>query len=203
MIKYSLHRSPRHIGDDGQPHYHPRIDAHNDVAHIKQVEHVIASHNSPLARYSHPALMDISEAMLELFAYGKSVCLPEIGTFTPQLTGDISVDEAGQPHAANVHIASISFRPDADFLAAAAKLQAQPTDRIHLTDLNPDILEEKLAEHFRLHDTLTRHQLINDLYAGTISVYRANRILTALVASGRLIPVGSRHSSKRCYRLQQ
>lgn len=203
MIKYSLHPSPSGSRKDGQPHYHPRIDAHDDVAHMKQLEHVITSHNSPLARYSHPALMEISDAMLELFASGKSVCLPEIGTFTPQLSGDITVDDAGQPQAKNVHIASISFRPDRAFLAAASKLKAAPTDRIHVDQLNPDVLERNLAEHFAHHDTLSRHQLIYDIYAGTITTYRANQILASLVASGRLIAVGSLHSSKRCYRLKK
>lgn len=201
MIKYTLHPSPRGSRDDAQVHYHPRIDAHNDVAHLKQLEHVIASHNSPLARYSHPALIEISEAMLELFANGKSVCLPEIGTFTPQLCGDITLDRSDHPHAKNVHISSITFRPDRDFLKAASQLETAPSDRIRLDIPNPEVLERNLAEHFAHHDTLSRHQLIYDIYAGIITTYRANKILASLVAAGRLVPVGPLHSSKRCYRL--
>lgn len=201
MIKYTLHPSPRDNRDDAQVHYHPRIDAHNDVAHLKQLEHVMTSHNSPLARYSHPALIDISDAMIELFSYGKSVCLPEIGTFTPQLSGDITLDSSGKPRAKNVRISSITFRPDRDFLKAASQLDTTLSDRIHLDIPDPEVLERNLAEHFAHHATLSRHQLIYDIYAGIITTYRANKILASLVAAGRLVPVGPLHSSKRCYRL--
>lgn len=204
MIKYTLHPSPvdsRHADSNRQPRYHLRIDAHNDVVDGDELLHVMTEHNSPLARYAHPSLADISQAMLELFSYGKSVSLPEIGTFTPQLSGEVIVDETGKPHARRVHIKDITFRPDRNFLKAASHLPTEPSDRIHISEPNPEVLERNLKEHFEHHDTLSRHELIFDIYADTITTYRANQILKRLVAEGHLVPEGELHSSKRRYRL--
>lgn len=200
-IKYKLHQNPRGSSRDGQTAYHPRIDAHKSVARLKQLQRAMGGRQKPLAQMVWPTLMEVQDAMLRLFAEGKSVCLPEIGTFTPQLSGAVSVRADGQPHATDVHVSSIAFRPDPDLLRKAAAIPTKASDRIHVTDVNPEVLEQWLTSHFATHETLSRHQLIHDIYKGIISTYRANRIIARLVAEGRLIPVGSPHSSKRCYRL--
>ena len=155
----------------------------------------------PLVQMVWPTLMEVQDTMIRLFAKGKSVCLPEIGTFIPQLSGDVSVDADGQPHATGVHISSIAFRPDPELLRKAAVLPTEASDSGHVTDVNPAVLEKGLAAHFATHETLSRHELIHDIYKGIISTYRANQIISNLVTVGRLIPVGRPHSSKRCYRL--
>lgn len=200
-IKYKLYKNPGASAQDGQIAYHPRIDAHDGVAGMQELQQAMGGSHSILSKHLLPTLMDVQAAMLRLFAEGKSVRLPKIGTFTPQLEGTVSVDAHGQPQAKDVRVCSISFRPDSSLLNKAIKLPTEASDRMHVTDVNPEVQEKWLEEHFATHETLSRHQLIHDIYKGIISTYRANKIIAELVAAGRLTPVGSKHSSKRCYRL--
>lgn len=207
MIHYTIHPNPKASAPDGQPSYHPRIDGRDKVAGLADVQRAMRRGNSPLARYLPATLLALQDAILSLLADGNSIRLPGLGTFVPQLTGEVRADENEIPHPDarrkprlhNVHIANITYRVDAELLQAASRLPAEPSPALHLPQVTLEPLEANLQRHFATHATLSRRQLISDLYADTISQYQANRILHHLVEVGRLEKVGQ--GCKVCYRL--
>lgn len=198
MINYTLHPNPKASAHKGKLSYHPRIDGLRKVAGLNDVRRTMHRANSPMAHFLPSTLIALQDAMLSLLADGNSIHLPNLGTFTPQLAGEVTVDADGKPHAQGVHIADITFRPDPELLAAARRLPAEPSEAIHIPHVSLATLDENLERHFATHDTLSRRQLIHDLYADTISQYQANRILQHLVSEGRLERVGE--GCKMCYR---
>jgi hypothetical protein len=198
MIPYTIHPNPKASAPDGQPSYHPRIDGRDKVAGLADVQRAMRRGNSPLAPYLPATLLALQDAILSLLADGNSIRLPGLGTFVPQLAGEVRADDQGTtepdarryPRLRNVHIANITYRVDAQLLQAASRLPAEPSSALHLPHVSLETLEENLQRHFATHATLTRRQLIRDLYADTISQYQANRILHHLVEDGRLERVG-------------
>jgi hypothetical protein len=131
-------------------------------------------------------LYALARTLPKLLAQGAAVYIEGLGTFTPQLEGDISGDDARE-----VRVSGVDFRADdeclklinsrAAFVHVLEKRSSQPT--------NAEV-DAFLDEHFARHSTLQRHELQEHF---NLSKRNALRLMELLVATKRLMPKGEEH----------
>lgn len=189
-IKYNIHQDPPR--KDGQP-----VAKHLRTVDLKTVDnHALTQAmrrrcNAYSAGSCLGILIDMADTIPELLAKGFAVHLEGIGTFAPQVEGDVEETARGC-RVNNPHVGTVVFHPDEELLSEVNRLarfeHVLETRRSQPSDAEVDTF---LDEHFATHTTLRRHQLESHF---RLSKRLALRLLEHLVATHRLLPQGPRHT---------
>ena len=159
-LKYNIHQDPPR--KDGQP-----AAKHLRTVDLKTVDNRALTQamrrrgNAYSAGSCLGILIDLADTMPELLAKGFAVHLEGIGTFSPQVEGDVEETARGS-RATNLRVGAVVFHPDAELLSEVNR-RARFEHVLETRRSLPSDAEVAafLDEHFaRLHVIILEHNVL-------------------------------------------
>ena len=134
----------------------PRI-TNSDTVGENELAEMIASHG-PLSRgNAKMALDDLAEVMSALLREGKTIELPQLGSFKLSIGTDAEIHPDSDRRMKSIVVRGVNFQPAQAFMDAIGKpsFQWRPTTGVAIAPSAAQLFP-RLMEYFQTHDSITR-----------------------------------------------
>ena len=134
----------------------PRITDSETVGENKLTE-LIASHGLLSRGNAKMALDDLAEVMSALLREGKTIDLPQIGSFKLSIGTDAEIHPDSNKRMQSIVVRGVNFQPAQEFMDAIGQptFQWKPATGVAIAP-TADQLIPRITEYFQTHDSITR-----------------------------------------------
>ena len=134
----------------------PRITDSETVGENKLTE-LIASHGLLSRGNAKMALDDLAEVMSALLREGKTIDLPQIGSFKLSIGTDAEIHPDSNKRMQSIVVRGVNFQPAQEFMDAIGQptFQWKPATGVAIAPTT-DQLIPRITEYFQTHDSITR-----------------------------------------------
>ena len=134
----------------------PRIIDSETVGE-KQLADLMASHGSLTRGNAEAALSDMAEVMADLLREGKTIHIPELGSFKLSIGTDAEIHPDSGRRMQSIKVRGVSFYPDQEFMDAIGRpaFHWKPTTGVAIAPSVSQLIP-RLKVYFQTHDSLTR-----------------------------------------------
>ena len=134
----------------------PRITDSETVGENKLTE-LIASHGLLSRGNAKMALDDLAEVMSALLREGKTIDLPQIGSFKLSIGTDAEIHPDSNKRMQSIVVRGVNFQPAQVFMDAIGQptFQWKPATGVSIAP-TADQLIPRITEYFQTHDSITR-----------------------------------------------
>ena len=134
----------------------PRITDSETVGENKLTE-LIASHGLLSRGNAKMALDDLAEVMSALLREGKTIDLPQIGSFKLSIGTDAEIHPDSNKRMQSIVVRGVNFQPAQEFMNAIGQptFQWKPATGVAIAP-TADQLIPRITEYFQTHDSITR-----------------------------------------------
>ena len=141
-----------------KPQMFPRI-TDSDTVGENELAELIASHGSLSRGNVKMALDDLAEVMSALLREGKTIDLPQFGSFKLSIGTDAEIHPNSNRRMRSIVVRGVNFQPTQEFMDAIGKptFQWKPTTGVAIAP-SADQIVPRLAKYFQTHDSITRAQ---------------------------------------------
>ena len=139
-----------------KPQMFPRI-TNSDTVSENELAEMIASHG-PLSRgNAKTALDDLAEVMATLLREGKTINLPQLGSFKLSIGTDAEIHPDSNRRMRSIVVRGVNFRPAQEFMNAIGKptFQWKPTAGVAIAPAAAQLIP-RITEYYQTHDSITR-----------------------------------------------
>lgn len=139
-----------------KPQMFPRI-TNSDTVGENELAEMIASHG-PLSRgNAKMALDDLAEVMSALLREGKTIELPQLGSFKLSIGTDAEIHPDSNRRMRSIVVRGVNFRPAQEFMNAIGKptFQWKPTAGVAISPAAAQLIP-RITEYYQTHDSITR-----------------------------------------------
>ena len=139
-----------------KPQMFPRI-TNSDTVGENELAEIIASHG-PLSRgNAKMALDDLAEVMSALLREGKTIELPQLGSFKLSIGTDAEIHPDSNRRMRSIVVRGVNFRPAQEFMNAIGKptFQWKPTAGVAIAPAAAQLIP-RITEYYQTHDSITR-----------------------------------------------
>ena len=139
-----------------KPQMFPRI-TNSDTVGENELAEMIASHG-PLSRgNAKMALDDLVEVMSALLREGKTIELPQLGSFKLSIGTDAEIHPDSNRRMRSIVVRGVNFRPAQEFMNAIGKptFQWKPTAGVAIAPAAAQLIP-RITEYYQTHDSITR-----------------------------------------------
>ena len=134
----------------------PRITDSETVGENKLTE-LIASHGLLSRGNAKMALDDLAEVMSALLREGKTIDLPQLGSFKLSIGTDAEIHPDSNRRMQSIVVKGVNFQPAQEFMDAIGQptFQWKPATGVAIAP-TADQLIPRITEYFQTHDSITR-----------------------------------------------
>ena len=134
----------------------PRI-TDSEIVGEQQLAELMASHGSLSRGNAKTALEDLAEVMATLLREGKTINLPQLGSFKLSIGTDAEIHPDSNIRMQSIVVKGVNFQPAQEFMDAIGKpsFQWKPTTGVAIAP-SADQIVPRLAKYFQTHDSITR-----------------------------------------------
>lgn len=134
----------------------PRI-IDSEIIGEQQLAELMASHGSLSRGNAKTALDDLAEVMATLLREGKTINLPQLGSFKLSIGTDAEIHPDSNRRMQSIVVKGVNFQPAQEFMDAIGKptFQWKPTTGVAIAP-SADQIVPRLAKYFQTHDSITR-----------------------------------------------
>ena len=139
-----------------KPQMFPRI-TNSDTVGENELAEMIAAHG-PLSRgNAKMALDDLAEVMSALLREGKTIELPQLGSFKLSIGTDAEIHPDSNRRMRSIVVRGVNFRPAQEFMNAIGKptFQWKPTAGVAIAPAAAQLIP-RITEYYQTHDSITR-----------------------------------------------
>ena len=143
---------------EDKPQMFPRI-TDSEIVSEQQLAELMASHGSLSRGNAKTALNDLAEVMATLLREGKTINLPQLGSFKLSIGTDAEIHPDSNRRMRSIVVRGVNFQPAQEFMDAIGKpsFQWKPTTGVAIAP-SADQIVPRLAKYFQTHDSITRAQ---------------------------------------------
>lgn len=143
---------------EDKPQMFPRI-TDSEIVSEQQLAELMASHGSLSRGNAKTALEDLAEVMATLLREGKTINLPQLGSFKLSIGTDAEIHPDSNRRMKSIVVKGVNFQPAQEFMDAIGKpsFQWKPTTGVAIAP-SADQIVPRLAKYFQTHDSITRAQ---------------------------------------------
>ena len=143
---------------EDKPQMFPRI-TDSEIVGEQQLAELMASHGSLSRGNAKTALEDLAEVMATLLREGKTINLPQLGSFKLSIGTDAEIHPDSNRRMQSIVVKGVNFQPAQEFMDAIGKpsFQWKPTTGVAIAP-SADQIVPRLAKYFQTHDSITRAQ---------------------------------------------
>lgn len=136
----------------------PRI-IDSEIVGEQQLAELMAAHGSLSRGNAKAALEDLAEVMATLLREGKTINLPQLGSFKLSIGTDAEIHPDSNRRMKSIVVKGVNFQPAQEFMDAIGKpsFQWKPTTGVAIAP-SADQIVPRLAKYFQTHDSITRAQ---------------------------------------------
>ena len=141
---------------EDKPQMFPRI-TDSEIVSEQQLAELMASHGSLSRGNAKTALEDLAEVMATLLREGKTINLPQLGSFKLSIGTDAEIHPDSDRRMKSIVVKGVNFQPAQEFMDAIGKpsFQWKPTTGVAIAP-SADQIVPRLAKYFQTHDSITR-----------------------------------------------
>ena len=134
----------------------PRI-TNSDTVGENELAKMIASHGSLSRGNAKMALDDLVEVMSALLREGKTIELPQLGSFKLSIGTDAEIHPDSNRRMRSIVVRGVNFQPAQEFMNAIGKptFQWKPTAGVAIAPAVA-LLIPRITEYYQTHDSITR-----------------------------------------------
>ena len=139
-----------------KPQMFPRI-TDSDTVGENELAEMIASHGSLSRGNAKMALDDLAEVMSALLREGKTIELPQLGSFKLSIGTDAEIHPDSNRRMRSIVVRGVNFRPAQEFMNAIGKptFQRKPTAGVAIAPAAAQLIP-RITEYYQTHDSITR-----------------------------------------------
>ena len=139
-----------------KPQMFPHI-TDSDTGGKNELAELMASHGSLSRGNAKTALEDLAEVMATLLREGKTINLPQLGSFKLSIGTDAEIHPDSDRRMKSIVVKGVNFQPAQEFMDAIGKpsFQWRPTTEVAIAP-SADHIVPRLAKYFQTHDSITR-----------------------------------------------
>ena len=139
-----------------KPQMFPRI-TDSDTVGENELTELIASHGLLSIGNAKMALDDLAEVMSALLREGKTIELPQLGSFKLSIGTDAEIHPDSNRRMRSIVVRGVNFRPAQEFMNAIGKptFQWKPTAGVAIAPAAA-LLIPRITEYYQTHDSITR-----------------------------------------------
>ena len=139
-----------------KPQMFPRI-TDSDTVGENELAEMIASHGSLSRENAKMALDDLAEVMSALLREGKTIELPQLGSFKLSIGTDAEIHPDSNRRMRSIVVRGVNFRPAQEFMNAIGKptFQWKPTAGVAIAPAAAQLIP-RITEYYQTHDSITR-----------------------------------------------
>jgi predicted histone-like DNA-binding protein len=187
-IEYDFYRNPNSQGTN-KKRYHARVVSSDRISTDELAEE-IQNECSLTVTDVKAVLIALGDKLAKHLGDGSKVHLEGIGYFQVNLQCKEEVCTTRSVRSENVEFKSVSYRADNELKKHLKKQKIQRSQtKIHSLEMTAEEVDQKLADYFKTHDTLTRSQF--EVLCTQVKS-TAHRILQKLVKDGKLKNVSTK-----------
>ena len=129
----------------------------SDTVGKNELAELMASHGSLSRGNAKTALEDLAEVMATLLREGKTINLPQLGSFKLSIGTDAEIHPDSNRRMQSIVVKGVNFQPAQEFMDAIGKpsFQWKPTTGVVIAPTAAQIVP-RLAKYFQTHDSITR-----------------------------------------------
>ena len=134
----------------------PRI-IDSEIVCEQQLAELMASHGSLSRGNAKTALDDLAEVMATLLREGKTINLPQLGSFKLSIGTDAEIHTDSNRRMRSIVVRGVNFRPAQEFMNAIGKptFQWKPTAGVAIAPAAAQLIP-RITEYYQTHDSITR-----------------------------------------------
>ena len=134
----------------------PRI-TNSDTVGENELAEMIASHGPRCRGNAKMARDDLTEVMSALLREGKTIDLPQLGSFKPSIGTDAEIHPDSNRRMRSIVVRGVNFRPAQEFMNAIGKptFQWKPTAGVAIAPAAAQLIP-RITEYYQTHDSITR-----------------------------------------------
>lgn len=134
----------------------PRI-IDSEIVSEQQLAELMASHGSLSRGNAKTALEDLAEVMAALLREGKTIDLPQLGSFKLSIGTDAEIHPDSNRRMQSIVVKGVNFQPAPEFMDAIGKpsFQWKPTTGVAIAPTASQLIP-RITEYFQTHDSITR-----------------------------------------------
>ena len=139
-----------------KPQMFPRI-TNSDTVGENELAKMIASHGSLSRGNAKMALDDLAEVMSALLREGKTIELPQLGSFKLSIGTDAEIHPDSNRRMRSIVVRDVNFQPAQEFMNAIGKptFQWKPTAGVAIAPAAAQLIP-RITEYYQTHDSITR-----------------------------------------------
>ena len=139
-----------------KPQMFPRI-TDSEIVCEQQLAELMASHGSLSRGNAKMALDDLAEVMSALLREGKTIELPQLGSFKLSIGTDAEIHPDSNRRMRSIVVRGVNFRPAQEFMNAIGKptFQWKPTAGVAIAPAAAQLIP-RITEYYQTHDSITR-----------------------------------------------
>ena len=141
---------------EDKPQMFPRI-TDSEIVSEQQLAELMASHGSLSRGNAKTALNDLAEVMATLLREGKTINLPQLGSFKLSIGTDAEIHPDSNRRMRSIVVRGVNFRPAQEFMNAIGKptFQWKPTAGVAIAPAAAQLIP-RITEYYQTHDSITR-----------------------------------------------
>ena len=139
-----------------KPQMFPHI-TDSDTVGKNELAELMASHGSLSRGNAKTALEDLAEVMATLLREGKTINLPQLGSFKLSIGTDAEIHPDSNRRMRSIVVRGVNFRPAQEFMNAIGKptFQWKPTAGVAIAPAAAQLIP-RITEYYQTHDSITR-----------------------------------------------
>ena len=139
-----------------KPQMFPRI-TDSEIVCEQQLAELMASHGSLSRGNAKTALNDLVDVMATLLREGKTINLPQLGSFKLSIGTDAEIHPDSNRRMRSIVVRGVNFRPAQEFMNAIGKptFQWKPTAGVAIAPAAAQLIP-RITEYYQTHDSITR-----------------------------------------------
>ena len=139
-----------------KPQMFPRI-TNSDTVGENELTELIASHGLLSRGNAKMALDDLAEVMSALLREGKTIELPQLGSFKLSIGTDAEIHPDSNRRMRSIVVRGVNFQPAQEFMNAIGKptFQWKPTAGVAIAPAAAQLIP-RITEYYQTHDSITR-----------------------------------------------
>ena len=152
-IEWQVKPTSKH---EEKPQMFPRI-TDSEIVCEQQLAELMASHGSLSRGNAKMALDDLAEVMSALLREGKTIELPQLGSFKLSIGTDAEIHPDSNRRMQSIVVRGVNFQPAQEFMNAIGKptFQWKPTAGVAIAPAAAQLIP-RITEYYQTHDSITR-----------------------------------------------
>lgn len=149
-------KPPNRNDEDTTPQLFPRI-VNSDVIDEDELAKIISDNDVYTCGLVKGILTTLGETIAKLLAEGKTIALPDLGSFRLSIGTDAAITSSATGSVRKVKVRGVNFQPAKELMSRISK----PRFRVVARNAAPTVpsaadLVAPLSEYFKSHDSITR-----------------------------------------------